>query len=672
MLSDVKKIFQGTPLVVKITRGSCLSERTVEALIHLKELMGLRVCSIPCVVKGPQKAEVSEKIRFEQVSPVETEPLQDEVICWFLETLLSRIKNKEAALIDNESTAWFADRCYSQDKYLLFSVYCEQLEIIPGSENAVLKESFGERKIALADKDENFVQTLYKTFPEGGLCVSQVTTDQQHQVKPLLIDFGEHDPRNDRKWQRIIANAYWQTCWATGAIRGNRGDTESVVFFPLSWKEESTFFQRVEPDKYITSRRFYQFYLLHNGVRQGAVSYDPQKEKFIISEECSFQQALEKILEKKGFCDLFYGQNQDRKQPFVLKRAVPVMGSHLLSKVIVEKLGKYSQPESLPCAGSNSVFFLNFPEEYPLYYTAMNAPVGLLAIDGRIIQPALLKRGCMYYSDGEPRIDIFSLENMEITLPDGSQWRCEKETEPGAFIFSSDNGAQCLVYSPFRMTQHAATPAGSGTEMTVVGDHIVEINGKKGNPVPQNGLVMSFSEESPDWSAFPHFCVRYRVINNGKLVPVENAISCGPVLLNNSKIIGEEYFNVAKQLNNELPENFLPYQKDAGYNPLVPTRFPHFVNQVRAPRTFLGLKEKQVCLIVVDGRSTEKHSIGMTLQEEAGYLAVLGCTEGLNLDGGGSSVLWVRNQAGTDGKIINRPSDKGNQERLMPVPVIIE
>jgi exopolysaccharide biosynthesis protein len=52
----------------------------------------------------------------------------------------------------------------------------------------------------------------------------------------------------------------------------------------------------------------------------------------------------------------------------------------------------------------------------------------------------------------------------------------------------------------------------------------------------------------------------------------------------------------------------------------------------------------------VDGRQ-RRLSVGMTLDELSAYLVELGCTDAMNLDGGGSATLWF------NGLIRNRPCD---------------
>lgn len=73
---------------------------------------------------------------------------------------------------------------------------------------------------------------------------------------------------------------------------------------------------------------------------------------------------------------------------------------------------------------------------------------------------------------------------------------------------------------------------------------------------------------------------------------------------------------------------------------------------VRHPRTALGMSQdnKTLYLVVVDGRSTL--SVGMTCGELATLMQGLGAYNAANLDGGGSSSMYVAGQ-GT----VNRPSD---------------
>ncbi len=114
---------------------------------------------------------------------------------------------------------------------------------------------------------------------------------------------------------------------------------------------------------------------------------------------------------------------------------------------------------------------------------------------------------------------------------------------------------------------------------------------------------------------------------------METAIGGGPVLLQHGQIL---------ITNNEE-------RKFAG----------NAIND-RHPRTAIGYtKGGKLIILVSEGRS--ESAAGMTLIQLAQTLKDLGCEEGLNLDGGGSTCLLV------NGKETNSPSDKGIQR---PVPSV--
>ncbi|MEO6584509.1 MAG: phosphodiester glycosidase family protein [Ferruginibacter sp.] len=79
------------------------------------------------------------------------------------------------------------------------------------------------------------------------------------------------------------------------------------------------------------------------------------------------------------------------------------------------------------------------------------------------------------------------------------------------------------------------------------------------------------------------------------------------------------------------------------------------------PRTLIGYtKSNELILMVIQGR-TPGIAEGATLVQAAKIMIDLGCTEALNLDGGGSSCMLI------NGKQTITPSDKGVQR---PVPAV--
>lgn len=72
----------------------------------------------------------------------------------------------------------------------------------------------------------------------------------------------------------------------------------------------------------------------------------------------------------------------------------------------------------------------------------------------------------------------------------------------------------------------------------------------------------------------------------------------------------------------------------------------------RNPRTAIGYtKNNHLIMLTADGR--EGASIGLTLMELAQLMKEFGCVNAMNLDGGGSTVMYV------DGHIVNKPAIKG-------------
>lgn len=143
-------------------------------------------------------------------------------------------------------------------------------------------------------------------------------------------------------------------------------------------------------------------------------------------------------------------------------------------------------------------------------------------------------------------------------------------------------------------------------------------------PVPSPNTTAQLPQPQPSES-FPA---------EGYVWDVSEAIGGGPLLIRNGQI----------NLNYE-PELF---QTD--------------ITTSKAPRTAIGITADSILInMVVDGRQT--HSVGVTLQTLANMLSELGCTDAINLDGGGSSAMFA------DGKLINKPSD--GTQRAVPTAVTL-
>jgi exopolysaccharide biosynthesis protein len=79
--------------------------------------------------------------------------------------------------------------------------------------------------------------------------------------------------------------------------------------------------------------------------------------------------------------------------------------------------------------------------------------------------------------------------------------------------------------------------------------------------------------------------------------------------------------------------------------------------ETRHPRTAVAkLKDGKFLMITVDGRSESSGGIG--LYDLAAYLLEIGATDAMNLDGGGSTTMFL------NGKVVNQPSDKEGERKV--------
>ena len=174
----------------------------------------------------------------------------------------------------------------------------------------------------------------------------------------------------------------------------------------------------------------------------------------------------------------------------------------------------------------------------------------------------------------------------------------------------------------------------NGLELIVRRERIVEQRDLKGSStIPADGYVISVAGAARQW-ALEKLRVGTRVKLNLDWSPTEtdqadlwkqaaNIIGGGPQLIKNGRV---EITNAAEKI------------------------LPSFVSEGH-PRTAIAkLKSGQILLVTVDGRQPGE-SIGMSLTMLADLLGEFGAVEAINLDGGGSTTMVIRN------KLVNKPSD---------------
>ena len=83
------------------------------------------------------------------------------------------------------------------------------------------------------------------------------------------------------------------------------------------------------------------------------------------------------------------------------------------------------------------------------------------------------------------------------------------------------------------------------------------------------------------------------------------------------------------------------------------------------PRTFLCTTKDAIVFITVDGRSED--SGGMSLFNAQDFLLNIGCVDAINLDGGGSTTMWVKDKG-----VVSLPSDKEGERTVYNALIIVD
>ena len=78
----------------------------------------------------------------------------------------------------------------------------------------------------------------------------------------------------------------------------------------------------------------------------------------------------------------------------------------------------------------------------------------------------------------------------------------------------------------------------------------------------------------------------------------------------------------------------------------------------------MRITDDSIKFITIDGRSSKAQ--GMSLPELQEYLKSLGCIDAINMDGGGSTTMWIKDKG-----VVNFPSDKSGERPVSNTILII-
>ena len=97
-----------------------------------------------------------------------------------------------------------------------------------------------------------------------------------------------------------------------------------------------------------------------------------------------------------------------------------------------------------------------------------------------------------------------------------------------------------------------------------------------------------------------------------------------------------------------------------------PQKLPNMsFTYLRHPRTCLCDTKHSLLFIAIDGRSVNAE--GMSLYEIQKFLQSMGCVDAINLDGGGSTTIWIKDKG-----VVNKPSDKTGERPVANALIILK
>lgn len=253
------------------------------------------------------------------------------------------------------------------------------------------------------------------------------------------------------------------------------------------------------------------------------------------------------------------------------------------------------------------------------YFTPRGDPIGTLIINRRLISSPLYRRSVFGISEDDTL--IFGNPDFSGVLKSGNfSIAIDAVNQPR-------RGEQLAVYTP-EYARSTLTPE-QGVEIVLVKGKIVGIYANDAL-IPPDGVVVSAGGEKAGL---------LKQLKLGQSVTLDYSIDKPWDTIRHAVCGGPRLISEGRQDINGQEE-----------------KFDNSIINGRHPRTAVALTfDGDLLMIVVDGRS--KRNVGMKLSELASYLRNLGARHAINLDGGGSSSMIVKN------RIVNSPSD-GCERRI--------
>ena len=299
-----------------------------------------------------------------------------------------------------------------------------------------------------------------------------------------------------------------------------------------------------------------------------------------------------------------------------------------------EDLGYLSTLNPVPQMACNAHFFEMDVFDGDSPYDIFGSPYGMTLKNGIMsLPPVNLREAFVVDMDGKPSIIRPDIRDIPVVI------------QGKTFI----HGKNCTIY---RRPETRETPSAAGLDVVVTGEDVIAFHEGGCVRIPAAGFIIH-TEEKLEKVPSP---VQYLGLEKYLF-----AVQVGSSVVKDGKVM------------DHFESTFYDYEKDPV--PYPPTLYPLDYSKSRAPRMAIcSDADGDPAIVWAEGKSKlrydfGKESCGASLLELGEFCHSIGMVNALNLDGGGSSEVFI------DGKlqmhVSGRKDDNSDAERPVPMGLMI-
>lgn len=334
----------------------------------------------------------------------------------------------------------------------------------------------------------------------------------------------------------------------------------------------------------------------------------------------------------------FWQKLEEKECVFIVCGKLPV------TKVIpiADYAGFLSENETDAAMKVNAFFFIMDSFDCATVYDHVGKVFGLCVKDGVVESPPLYHREALLIKkNGKAVIKVLDIRDMEIKIKEERYL----------------HGQNAVIYT---RPEYARVPKREkGKKIVIVGTKVIAVKEKGSIPIPASGFVLCLKDEfMQNQNIQPEDKVEYLGLEEiGFGIQVGNSIVRDGV---KTEHFISKFYNIRKLEK-------IPYP---------PSLYPMDFNNGRAARIALGCDKKgKPMLFWAEGAGKITYipgedSTGASLKEMAEIAKDLGMVQAVNLDGGGSAQILLKNKRSL--KISDRnKEDNSEAERLIPLGLVV-